>query len=148
LRLLDTESTLSSVQKQVENKDRKLITSNLELLQHFKDLEAIKTATTDHKAKQKIEKLIDTEAFKKGHWEDFKIVFEEVHPNFFMELKERFPELTTNDLRHLAYIKLNLQIKEIAKLTGVSIQAVKIARNRLKKKIDLQESLVEFVNQF
>lgn len=148
LRLLDTESTLNKVQKQVENKDRKLMTSNLELLQHFKELESIQTEITDDRAKEKIRKLIDTEAFKNVHWKDFKTVFEEVHPNFFAEIKNRFPELTTNELRHLAYVKLNLQIREISNLTGVSMQAVKIARNRLKKKIGLQESLVEFVSNF
>lgn len=147
LRLSDTESTLHSIKKQVENKDRKLITSNLELLQYFKELEALQTEITDDNTKQKIGKLIDTETFKKAHWKDFRTVFEEVHPDFFAKLKKRFPELTTNELRHLAYIKLNLQIREISNLTGVSIQAVKIARNRLKKKIGLQKSLTEFVNK-
>ncbi|MGA9588773.1 MAG: LuxR C-terminal-related transcriptional regulator, partial [Salegentibacter sp.] len=47
------------------------------------------------------------------------------------------PELTSNDLRLCAYLRLNLSSKEIAPLLNISVKSVEIKRYRLRKKMDL-----------
>jgi DNA-binding NarL/FixJ family response regulator len=82
-------------------------------------------------------------------WDKFKLHFEQVHPQFFDKLSAICPALTVNELRQCAYIKMNLSIKEIAALLNVTDGAIKIARNRMKKKMGLSQndSLGEFLHK-
>ncbi len=69
-------------------------------------------------------------------WEKFKLHFEQVHPNFFKELLEKYPTLTNNEIRLSAYLHLNLSTKEIAKLLGINPDSVHKAKTRLNKKLN------------
>ncbi|ELR72873.1 hypothetical protein C900_00834 [Fulvivirga imtechensis AK7] len=71
-------------------------------------------------------------------WEHFKLYFEQVHQDFFRCLKGSYPQLTANELRLCALMRLNMSSKEIAAILGISPQSVKMARYRLRKKLCLQ----------
>lgn len=72
---------------------------------------------------------------------------EEEYSGTLMKIKVAYPDLTANDLKHCLYIKLNLTLKETAELHNVSVYAVKMARNRLKKKMVVSQdiSLKDFI---
>jgi DNA-binding CsgD family transcriptional regulator len=57
---------------------------------------------------------------------------------FLFQINQKYPELTNNEEKHCMLIKAGLTYKEIAAIMGVSINGVKIARNRLRKKFDLE----------
>lgn len=69
--------------------------------------------------------------------EDFRVYFEQVHPDFFDKLSGRFPVLTQNDLRLCAFLYLGMSTKEIAALTHREVRSVESSRLRLRKKLDL-----------
>ena len=81
-------------------------------------------------------------------WGLFKMYFEQINKDFFNALYKINPNLTSNDLRLLALIKLNMNIKEVASVLNLSPDSVKNARYRLRKKLNLnsQDDLFEFVN--
>lgn len=58
--------------------------------------------------------------------------------SFLFHINQKYPELTNNEEKHCMLVKAGLSYKEIAALMGVSINGVKIARNRLRKKFDLE----------
>ena len=72
---------------------------------------------------------------------------DEVNMNFNISLKKQFDELTENDLVLCGLLRLNLQNKEIASIRNVSDDAVKMARYRLRKKLNLTEDqdIAEFL---
>jgi tetratricopeptide (TPR) repeat protein/DNA-binding CsgD family transcriptional regulator len=74
-----------------------------------------------------------------GDWNSTSQHFEKLHPNFLNHLKNLNPNLTQNDLRHCAYIKLNLNTKEIASILNIDSKSVRINRYRIKKKLNLSE---------
>lgn len=80
-------------------------------------------------------------------WTNFMFKFEEKHPMFFKYLKVNFPQLTANDMKLCACLKLNLESKEIASLMNLSVRSVENNRSRLRKKLGLlpEQSLTEFV---
>jgi len=82
-------------------------------------------------------------------WELFKNYFEEVNQGFYKKLGERFSNLSSNDYKLLALIKLNMNIKETASVLNISPDSVKTARYRLRKKLDLnqEDDLYEFVSR-
>ncbi len=82
-------------------------------------------------------------------WEQFSVHFNHVNEGFFANLKERFPDLTPNELKLCAFLHLNLSSKEIAQLMNITIKAVEVSRYRLRKKLrlDPEQNLYEFLLQ-
>lgn len=113
--------------------------------------------------KQKAEELKEKEASKKGYqqlirtinfdlqddtnWENFARYFEEVHKDFNQKVKTKYPQLTSNELRLMALLKMNLSSKEIANILNISTEGIKKARYRLRKKLNIatEDSLQDLV---
>ncbi len=66
---------------------------------------------------------------------------ESQYPGITAQINTSYPELSTNDVRHCLLMKLNLSIKESAQMLSVSTHAVKMARKRLKKKMNVPEDI-------
>lgn len=100
---------------------------------------------SEEKAKSLLEKLNT-----KNEWSEFMIEFEMLHADFFSKLNNSVSEpLTKNDIKLSALLRLNLSNKEISDLLYVSDAAVKKGKNRLSKKITLDdgEKLVSYMNK-
>ena len=84
------------------------------------------------------------------NWRVFQANFDRIHENFFRNLKQQYPSLTSGDLRVCALLRLNLPTKEIANLLNLSIRGVDAARYRLRKKFNLapEDSLTAFMINF
>ena len=83
-------------------------------------------------------------------WEQFEMHFDEVHGDFMNRFKTKFPDLSPQEIKLSAYLRMNLSSKEIANLMNISVRGVEIARYRLRKKIHLERSdnLQEFILKF
>lgn len=84
-------------------------------------------------------------------WEEFELRFNQIHKDFYKKLNERFPELSANDKKLCAFLKLNMTTREISAITSLSVKSLETARSRLRKKLQLQnksESLSQFLNNF
>ncbi len=95
-----------------------------------------------------LNKKIDDNISNQDDWQVFETNFERAHEQFFMKMKDSFPELTSNDLRLCAYLRMNLSSKEIAPLLGISVRGVENHRYRLRKKMNLQhdDSLTDTIH--
>ena len=82
-------------------------------------------------------------------WENFKKHFDEVHKGFFDRLQQKAVNLTSNDLRFCAYLRINLNTKEIAQLLNIQPVSVYKIRNRIRKKLDVNSDidLSEYISQ-
>lgn len=83
-------------------------------------------------------------------WQEFRRLFDKAFPGFFLRLKNKYPELTPSDVRHIALTKLHLTSGEMSKMLGVSYDAIKKSRYRLRNRINLPlgtnlEQLVESI---
>ncbi|MFZ4462542.1 MAG: triple tyrosine motif-containing protein [Bacteroidales bacterium] len=95
-------------------------------------------------------RLIDKNISSDHDWEIFETHFDQAHENFFRKLKSNYSDLTPNDLRLCAYLKLNLSSKEIAPLLNITIRGVEEKRYRLRKRLNMasDQSLTEFIMNF
>ncbi len=83
-------------------------------------------------------------------WEEFEYIFLKVHPDFFNTLVKRFPDLSPNERRLCAFLKLNLSTKDISNITHQSSHTLTVARTRLRKKLGIAntgENLSSFLSQ-
>lgn len=81
-------------------------------------------------------------------WADFQALFNKVHTGYINRVKEKYPDLTTAELRSILLTKLGLSNKEMAAMLGVSLEAIRVSKHRLLKKISLPEDtkLEDLVN--
>lgn len=147
------------LRKDLEFRQKELVTYTLNLAQKNALMENLRDGirellnTTDKDQKVKLTKLIrliDYSLETEKDWTEFKMHFEKVHHSFFDNLKKKFPDLSQSDLKLCALISLNLSSKDMAELMGISPESVKMARHRLRKKLDLatEENLADFVLSF
>lgn len=80
-------------------------------------------------------------------WEQFAVHFDQVYRDFLQRLRERFPQLSPNDYRLCAYLRMNLNTKEIAHLMNISVRGVEGSRYRLRRKLNISNEahLVDFL---
>ena len=57
------------------------------------------------------------------------------------------PKLTSLDLKHCAYMKMNIDNYDLSNILGVEMKSIQMTRYRLKKKLNLdaEKSLREYV---
>lgn len=84
-----------------------------------------------------IEKLYEFTILTEDDWINFKRMFDKVYKDFFIRLKEKYPDLTLAETRLIALTKLNLSVNEIANMLGISPDSVRKTANRLRKKLNL-----------
>jgi len=98
----------------------------------------------------KLIRLLDENLSSEDDWAIFQTNFDRIHENFFRNLHLNFPDLTSNDLRFCAYLRLNLSSKDIAHLMNISLKGVEVGRYRVRKKIGIPstKSLTEYMIEF
>ena len=118
------------------------------LLDKMRELEA--SSGADPQTINQISRSIRQNLNLDDDWERFKIHFDQVYQGFFDRLADTFPKLTSQDLRHCAYIRMNLSTKEIARLLNINPTSVQRSRVRLKQKLGLsqQEDLSTFIRKY
>lgn len=145
-----------NLQQSVVYKSKQLSTHALHMMQKNKMLQEIQiflkeiSKSTDSKLSQdftRINKLINQSLKADKDWDVFKLYFEEINKDFYTKLKNINSELTINDHRLCALIKLNMSSKEMASVLNVAPNSIKSSRYRLKKKIglDIEANLEEYI---
>lgn len=89
--------------------------------------------------------LTESHLMTEEAWYDFKLNFSQKYPYFICNISQEFPELTETNLRYITLEKLGFKHQEIANLLGITIDAIKKAKQRLKKKLgDRYRQLEEY----
>lgn len=78
-------------------------------------------------------------------WEEFEVRFNQVYNDFYERLKNKYPNLTLNEKRICAFLRLNMTTKEICALTRQSYNSLNVARARLRKKLNIQNDDINLV---
>ncbi|MBC9797008.1 helix-turn-helix and ligand-binding sensor domain-containing protein [Sinomicrobium weinanense] len=143
-----------NLEKEVKMKQKELMNSTLMIskkneliLEIQNELRRIRNNNVnEYRVKSLISKT--TEAIhNQEDWQVFETNFNELHDDFFKRLVQRYPKLTTKDMKLCGYLKMNLTSKEIAPLMGITLRGVEIHRYRLRKKLglDKDQDLVKFL---
>lgn len=130
----------------LEFKESQLSAMTLQMLQKNELMQELKE-NVDQDGNNSISKIITKGLNHDKEWSDFNTSFESLNKNFYTRLKQEYPEISPNDLKICALIKLNLSIKEMAGILNVSPDSVKTARYRLRKKLQLntEDNLTDFI---
>lgn len=86
----------------------------------------------------KFQKLLD---LLKGNNPEFLILFKELYPDFVTKIKTLNPSIKSSELSFCAMLYLNYSTKDIAEITFVTVRAVQIRKNRLRKKYNIDSDI-------
>jgi len=70
-------------------------------------------------------------------WNEFEITFEKVHTGFYQKITEKIPDISLREKRLCAFLKMNMNTKEISSITLQSPNSIDVAKHRLRKKMGI-----------
>ena len=128
--LSQTAYSLTAYQQYLEKKN-----SQVEQLQkELKYLKQIKSSANLEKHKTGLEELLDSHLMTDENWDNFKRLFISEKDMVYNTIKEQLPELTESNLRIIMLQVLGLNNGQIANSLGITQDAVKKAKQRMRKK--------------
>lgn len=149
----------NSLQQEAEEKDKKLLANLVhEVKRDLLIKEAIEKLVSHRKTFTKDgQEVIRTVIHDLNNsqedqiFKEFETVFTNLHQDFFRNLLAEFPDLTLNEKRLCAFLRINLSTKEIISITGQTIPTLNKAKIRLRKKLGIahtEQSLYSFLATF
>ncbi len=131
----------------VEQKSRDLHHQALRMIQinnHLTEIEEQlkKLRKEGSEAPQEIQRLLTSINLNKSlekEWENFSDYFSLVHEGFNETIEGKFPNLSISEKRLIVLVRMNLTNKEVASLLNIEMSSVKMAKYRLKRKLNLDE---------
>lgn len=136
------------LKQQIEIKTKELSTHTLHIIQKNHLLEDLRSRL-DHMAKddkrdqkkqmRELMQQINQNFNNDKYWEEFRNTFEQIHHSFFHNLKQYSEELTSSEIRLISLLKMNLNSNDIATILGISQDSLRVARYRLRKKLNLEQ---------
>jgi len=127
-KLTEANNSLDSFHTYIDSKNQQIGQLEKELL-HIKN---------QHQ-KSSLENLLASHLMTDDNWTLFKRAFREEQPTYYNHLLTRFPTLTESNLRIILLQKMGLNNQEIGQITGITADAVKKAKQRLRKKYSNNE---------
>lgn len=132
---------LQSAQKQLDNFGRNILEKN-RLIENFtEEMEKLKLSSVEKitEKEQLIETLKQSVIFTEEDWQTYNALFNKAYPRFTEKIKLQYPKITNGELRYLMFSKLNLNNKEMAGLLGISLEAIRNLKFRVKQKTGIAE---------
>ncbi len=138
------------MQQELEFKESQLSAMTLQMLQKNELMQELKNRMEEDKTSSKdpvLNKIINKGMSQDKEWTDFNIYFESINQHFYTRLKQAYHDISPNDLKICALIKLRLSIKEMASILNISPDSVKTARYRLRKRLGMntEDNLTDFI---
>lgn len=98
--------------------------------------------------KNDLEHILKSDENKFDHLPSFFSNFETIYPTFGQTLKKIIADITANELKLCAFLRLNLSSKEMCMLLNITPESVNKARYRLRKKLDMgsKDNLIIFLS--
>jgi len=138
------------LESEIKYKKKEMMTLALNIIQKNKFIQDLQnkvvkltsTATnvTTIKNLQKLSVVIKEHLYIDKDRKTFQLYIEELHQDFFLQLESEYSDLTTNEKRLCALLRLDLSSKEIASVLNISPKSVEMNRYRLRKKMKISGS--------
>lgn len=151
---LNMELEQKSMQITHKNKELATMASRLidrsEFLQHLREYLDDEQLSGEQSVIQDLKRQLTYQEQLAQDLEEFRLYVDEVNQDFFYNLAQQYPDLTENEKRLCALLRMDLSVKEIATINGVTENAIRTGKHRLRRKLDMHEksNLKEYLSKF
>ena len=144
------EMRASQLEKELANSAMHLA-AQTELLGNFRNelRHIVREIEEPIEAMKKIKEKLKELPCESIDWAKFEAEFLSVHPEFVMNIKERFPLLTKQEIKMCQLARLGLKNYEMSRLLCLSERTIETHRRNLRKKMSLKadNSLTKFLEK-
>jgi DNA-binding CsgD family transcriptional regulator len=131
------------LQKELSNFALHIVEKNDFLEELKKEISAIKSQVKNAELLKPINalgsRIYQNQMLNKDR-EEFEIQVEQASSGFFKKLEEEYPDITSQERRLAALLRLDLSSKEIAGILNIAPKSVDQSRYRLRKKLELDSN--------
>jgi hypothetical protein len=138
----------SKIQEELQHKNRRISALYMQIIEYrkmfkksFNEWRALDFSLADDKTRRFHFSLKSFAKEVESEWDTFSEHFVEVHPSFFEKLKNLASNLSDENLKMCAYIKMGIGNHEIANFMNIQYGSVKRAQVRIKNKLQLDKDL-------
>ncbi len=141
----------------IEAKNKELAENALLLIKNNKfNISITKKIQEINCANKKSENVIETiireidEKVREDSWLRFELAFETANKDFTKNLLQKHPTITNSEIKLCVFLKLGMNTKDIATITYKTPESLKVARHRLRKKLELsaKQNLITYFSLF
>jgi len=86
---------------------------------------------------KKLKDIVNQSIYVDENRKELELKIDHAHQQFIQRVKTKFPELSKTEIRLCSLLLLKFSSKEIAAIMSIEPSSVKMARNRLRKKLNL-----------
>lgn len=134
---VEMEKRLSEAHEDLSTQIEYLKNKNVQIKKLKSEIITVKESSSHYleEKRGKLNALLESHLMTESNWHIFKREFEKEHPDFYQMLLFEYKEITDSNMRILLLQKLNFSNTEIAELLGVTTEAIKKSKQRLRKKL-------------
>lgn len=144
-----------NLKKEIDHKNSQLASVTMHLLSKNEFVMSIRKkldalhVKDNQDSLQKIVKSIDKNIDEDDAWDTFVYHFDQVHGDFLKKIRKQI-NLTPQETKLCAYLKMNMSTKDIANLMNITVRGVELARYRLRKKLGINRevNLTNYLDNF
>jgi len=137
------------LKNKIDNKNKDLSNAIAHAYAYNNSLQLIKDTLLTKTQKETL-KAINLAINTDYNWVRFITTFNELKPNFFLNLEEKHANITESEKKLAALLSMKLTSKEISGILNVELSTVSKSRQRLRKKLNIktEANLNDYFNQF
>ena len=151
---IEKEKENSKLKLELDHKKRELVTKNIKTLSENNFLTFVidklkeDSLNNDSDIRKNIKdtiKLMNNRLDDSVDWKQFLTIFDELNPDFFKKLNGHKKKLTELEIRVCAMIKFGFNTREISSILSITTRGVEQHRYRIKKKIQSNKNLTNYL---
>lgn len=151
------EKEKAALQRNLENQTQQLNMKVTQLIEKNELANNIinqlkKIESNDEDTRKRINSVIFDlkNSVSENFWAEFETSFGLVNQAFYDRLLQTYPNISKNERKIIAFLRMNLSTKDIANITHQSIRSIEMARSRLRQKLKLRrdQNITTFLSNF
>ncbi len=150
-KLLLHETQQKLIRQEKEQLQKEVLAGAVQIKEKNELLQTVRKEIQTAQSVSKLDRIIKENLQTDDHFEEYKSLVKEMHPDFFNHLqKQAGGKLTELDLKYCTYIYLKIPAKQMANMLHVEYGTVRINKHRLKQKLNLskEDDLYQIIRNF
>ncbi|MFQ6609813.1 MAG: two-component regulator propeller domain-containing protein [Fidelibacterota bacterium] len=148
LDVTDRKELENSLKYNLEQRNKELTSIAMRMAQDkeslvgiIKDLQELylQSKQTEKQSLKNLMNRLQNQIQSGSEWDEFELWFKEVHKEFYEKLHKDYPDLSSREIKICAFLRLNLNTKEIASITNLTIKTIEVYRSNIRKKLNLSQ---------
>ena len=132
---ISSENKLHASQKTIQSYTEYLTEKNKQIQVLEFEIKNLKDVSPDFaEKKSELENILQTHLMTQENWEKCKLAYRKEYSEDYQKIMELYPDLTDSNLRIVILSRLGFTNNEMTRILGVTIEGIKKAKQRLRKK--------------